>query len=118
MNPSLKLVGVGLAVGSLSGLLGIGGGVFMVPIMVTYFAVTQHIAQATSLAVVVPTGIVGALIYGWHGNIDLGITLNLVVGSMLGATVGARLAKKLPAAQLKRLFGIMLILAGARMVLS
>ncbi|MDT8901384.1 sulfite exporter TauE/SafE family protein [Anaeroselena agilis] len=118
MNQSLKLVGVGFAVGSLSGLLGIGGGVFMVPIMVTYFAFSQHIAQATSLAVVVPTGMVGALVYGLHGNLDLGITLNIVVGSMLGASVGARLAKKLPAAQLKKLFGIMLILAGVRMVLS
>jgi uncharacterized membrane protein YfcA len=118
MNPSLKLVGVGLAIGSLSGLLGIGGGVFMVPVMVTYFAVAQHVAQATSLAVVVPTGIAGAFIYGWHGNVDLGVTVNLVVGSTIGATFGARLAKRLPAAQLKRLFGIMLILAGARMVLG
>jgi uncharacterized membrane protein YfcA len=118
MNPSLKLVGTGFAVGILSGLLGIGGGVFLVPIMVTSFAVTQHIAQATSLAVVIPTGAVGAFIYGLHGNVDLAVTLNLVVGSMLGAAVGARLAKKLPAAQLKRLFGVMLILVGIRMVLG
>ncbi len=118
MNPSVRLVGVGFAVGILSGLLGIGGGVFLVPIMVTYFAVTQHIAQATSLAVVIPTGAVGAFIYGLHGNVDLSVTLNLVVGSMLGAGIGARLAKKLPAAQLKKLFGIMLILVGIRMVLG
>jgi hypothetical protein len=118
MNASLKLVGTGFAVGILSGLLGIGGGVFLVPIMVTYFAATQHVAQATSLAVVIPTGAVGALVYGLHGNIDLAVTLNLIVGSMLGATFGARLAKKLPAAQLKRLFGVMLVLTDVRMVLG
>ncbi len=118
MNQTVKLVGVGLSVGILSGLLGIGGGVFMVPVMVTYFAVTQHAAQATSLAVVIPTGMVGAFVYGLHGNIDLGVTLNLVIGSMLGAAIGARLAMRLPAAQLKRLFGVMLILVGVRMVIG
>ncbi len=118
MNPSVKLVGVGLSIGVLSGLLGIGGGVFMVPIMVTYFAVAQHAAQATSLAVVIPTGMVGAVVYGLHGNVDLGVTLNIVVGSMIGAAFGARLAKKLPAAQLKRMFGVMLILVGVRMVIG
>lgn len=118
MNPDHKLAAVGFAVGIMSGLLGIGGGVFLVPIMVTYFAVTQHTAQATSLAVVIPTAVVSAAIYGWHGNIDLAVTLNLVLGSMLGATFGARLAKKLPAAQLKRLFGAMLVLVGLRMVIA
>lgn len=118
MNPNFKLVAIGFAVGVMSGLLGIGGGVFLVPIMVGYFAVSQHMAQATSLAVVIPTGIVGAMVYGWHGNLDLPVTLNLIVGSMIGASLGARLAKKLPAAQLKRLFGIMLVLVGLRMVLA
>ena len=118
MNESLKLTGVGFAIGIASGLLGIGGGVFMVPVMVTYFAVAQHKAQATSLAVVIPTAAVSAAVYGLHGNIDLAVTFNLVIGSMFGAGIGARLAKKLPAVQLKRLFGVMLVLVGLRMVLS
>lgn len=119
MNPNnSKLVAIGFAVGILSGLLGVGGGIFLVPIMVTYYAVSQHTAQATSLAVVIPTAVSGAVVYGWHGNLDLALTLNLVVGSMLGASLGARLAKKLPAAQLKRLFGLMLVLVGLRMVLA
>ena len=92
MNPTIKLVAVGFGVGIMSGLLGIGGGVFLVPIMVSYFAVTQHAAQATSLAVVIPTGVAGALVYGFHGNLDLPVTINLIVGSMLGASIGARLA--------------------------
>ncbi|MDR3563532.1 MAG: sulfite exporter TauE/SafE family protein [Negativicutes bacterium] len=116
MDQSFKFVAVGFTVGILSGLLGLGGGVFLIPVMVSYFAVAQHNAHATSLAVVVPTAIISAISYGFHGNIDLGITTNVIIGSMLGASFGARLAKKIPAAQLKRLFGLMLVVVGLRMV--
>lgn len=117
INRSHKLLAVGFGVGILSGLLGLGGGVFLIPIMVSYFAVAQHNAHATSLAVVVPTAIVSASIYSFHGSIDLSITLNVVIGSMIGASIGARVAKKISAAQLKRLFGILLVVVGLRMIL-
>ncbi|MCX7779361.1 MAG: sulfite exporter TauE/SafE family protein [Negativicutes bacterium] len=118
MNESMKLTGVGFLVGILSGLLGVGGGVFLVPIMVTYFSITQHIAHATSLAVVIPTAIVSSIVYGFHGQTDMVLSLQIIAGSILGASIGARLMKKIPAAQLKRLFGLMLALVGLRMVLS
>lgn len=111
-----KYVGVGLGIGMLSGLLGVGGGIFLVPILTGWFAVEQHMAHGTSLAVVVPTGIVGATIYSLHGTLDATLALKLAVGGVVGAAVGARLMKKIPAAQLKRMFGVMLILAGLRMV--
>ncbi|EGO65550.1 hypothetical protein ALO_03031 [Acetonema longum DSM 6540] len=113
-----KALGAGLLIGVLSGLLGIGGGVFMVPIMVSYFGVTQHIAQATSLAVVIPTAIVSSIVYSLHGSIDYSVALQLILGSIVGASLGARLMKKLPAVQLKRLFAFMLILVGVRMVIG
>jgi hypothetical protein len=118
MEQSFKLVAVGFVVGILSGMLGLGGGVFMVPIMVTYFAVAQHNAHATSLAVIIPTAVASAVVYGFHGSIDYAVTVNLVIGSMIGAKIGAKLAMKLPAAQLKKLFGIMLVLVGIRMVIA
>lgn len=118
MSETAKLIGTGFFIGIMSGLLGIGGGVFMVPIMVTYFGITQHIAHATSLAVVIPTAIVSAIIYGFHGQTDIFLSVQIIVGSILGASIGARLMKKIPAAQLKRLFGLMLALVGLRMVLS
>lgn len=118
MEQSFKLMAVGFAVGILSGMLGVGGGVFMVPIMVTYFAVAQHNAQATSLAVIIPTAVASAVIYGFHGSVDYAVTVNLIIGSMIGAKIGAKLAMKLPAAQLKKLFGVMLILVGLRMVIA
>ena len=118
MKEPWKYVGVGLGIGALSGLLGVGGGIFLVPILTGWFAVDQHMAHGTSLAVVVPTGIVGASIYTLHGTMDVALAVQLAVGGVIGAAVGARLMKKIPAAQLKRMFGVMLILAGIRMVWS
>ena len=118
MHQTWKYIGVGLGIGTLSGLLGVGGGIFLVPILTGYFLVDQHKAHGTSLAVVVPTGIMGAIVYGYNGSMDLSLAAKLAVGGVIGAALGARLMKKLPAAQLKRLFGVMLILVGIRMVLS
>lgn len=118
MKESWKYVGVGLGIGVLSGLLGVGGGIFLVPILTGWFAVDQHLAHGTSLAVVVPTGIVGASMYAMHGTMDAILALKLAAGGVVGAAVGSRLMKKVPAAQLKRMFGLMLILVGLRMVFS
>ncbi|MDR3591428.1 MAG: sulfite exporter TauE/SafE family protein [Negativicutes bacterium] len=118
MQQNTKFILVGFVVGILSGLLGLGGGVFLIPVMVTCFAVAQHNAHATSLAVVVPTAVVSATSYAFHGFIDFGTTLNVIIGSIIGASFGARLAKKIPAAQLKRLFGLFLVCVGARMMFS
>lgn len=117
MSEQLKFSGAGFFVGVLSGLLGVGGGIFLVPIMVTYFSITQHIAQATSMAVVIPTALVSSAIYGFHGNTDMGLAFNLVIGSICGASIGARLMKKIPAIRLKQLFGMLLIFVGLRMVI-
>ena len=118
MKETWKYVAVGLGIGVLSGLLGVGGGIFLVPILTSYFAVDQHLAHGTSLAVVVPTAIMGAAVYSYHGTMDVALAAQLAVGGVIGAAVGSRLMKKIPAAQLKRMFGVMLILVGIRMVLA
>lgn len=112
----LKLLVIGFGVGIMSGMLGVGGGIFLVPIMVGWFAIPQHKAHATSLLVVLPTAIVGSFIYGQHQQLNFFMAANLTVGAMGGALVGAHYLKKIPAAQLKRLFGLMLFLVGLRMV--
>ncbi|WP_371369134.1 hypothetical protein SRRS_24300 [Sporomusa rhizae] len=118
MSERLKFSGAGFLVGILSGLLGVGGGIFLVPIMVIYFSITQHIAQATSMAIVIPTALVSSAIYGFHGNIDISLALNLVIGSVFGASFGARMMKKVPADRLKQLFGILLMVIGLRMAVA
>jgi len=118
MSQQVKYLGSGFIVGILSGLLGVGGGIFLVPIMVTYFNIAQHSAQATSMAIVIPTALVSSMIYGFHGNIDVNLAINLTVGSILGASIGARLMKMIPAVRLKQLFALLLIVVGVRMVLT
>ncbi len=118
MDNKFKIMGFGLIAGILSGLLGVGGGIVLVPIMVTYLGITQHIAHGTSLAVIVPTALAGSIVYGLSGNINLTPALNLAIGSIIGASFGARWMKKIPAKQLKQLFGVFLIIVGIRMVLS
>ncbi|SDD43688.1 hypothetical protein SPACI_027070 [Sporomusa acidovorans DSM 3132] len=118
MSKQIKFGAAGFIVGILSGLLGVGGGIFLVPIMVTYFNLTQHVAQATSMAIVIPTAFVSSLIYGFHGNMDISLAMNLVIGSVLGASIGARVMKRIPAIRLKQLFSGLLILVGLKMVLT
>ena len=117
MNNKLKIISLGFMAGILSGLLGIGGGIVLVPLMVTYLGITQHIAHGTSLAVIVPTAIAGSIVYGFNGNVSIMTAFNLAVGSILGASLGAKWMKSIPAKHLTQLFGVFMILVGIRMVL-
>jgi uncharacterized membrane protein YfcA len=118
MDNKLKVIGFGFIAGMLSGLLGVGGGIVLVPLMVTYLGVAQHTAHGTSLAVIVPTALVGSIVYGFNGNINVTPALNLAVGSIIGASLSARWMKNIPAKQLKQLFGVFLVLVGIRMIFS
>jgi Predicted permeases len=115
---NLKVVGYGLLAGLLSGLLGVGGGIILVPIMVSLLGFAQHNAHATSLAVIIPTAIAGSSIYSTHGNLDIILALTLTAGSIVGAVFGARWMQRIPAAQLKRMFGVLLVTVGVRMLWS
>lgn len=118
MDNKFKVLGFGFLAGILSGLLGVGGGIVLVPLMVTYLGITQHIAHGTSLAVIVPTAIAGSLIYGFNDNLNYTIAINLALGSIVGASLGARWMKSIPAKQLKQIFGVFLVVVGIRMVIS
>ncbi|MDD4600782.1 hypothetical protein SDC9_06146 [bioreactor metagenome] len=118
MLQKFKIIGFGLGAGILSGLLGVGGGIILVPIMVSLLGFAQHNAHATSLAVIVPTAIVSSFVYSSHGNIDLALAVTLAAGSIVGAGFGARWMKRIPAAQLKRMFGALLMIVGVRMLWS
>jgi len=113
----LTYLAIGVVAGLLSGLMGVGGGVIMVPLMVTFLPFTQHQAHGTSLAVVMFTAVVSALTYGWQGNVDLLLALELAIGGVIGARVGALWVNRIPGPQLRRIFGGFLFLAGLRMVL-
>lgn len=118
MLQKLKIVGFGLGAGVLSGLLGVGGGIILVPILVSLLGFAQHNAHATSLAVIVPTAVVSSIVYSFHGNIDIVLAVTLAAGSIVGASIGAKWMKHIPAAQLKRMFGALLVIVGVRMLWS
>jgi uncharacterized protein len=106
----------GMAAGVLSGLLGIGGGAIMVPAMTLLMGLSQHMAQGTSLLVIIPTAVSGAITHFRMGNIRLETAGWLSLGALLGAAVGALLALASPDEFLRLLFGSYLTFTGARML--
>ena len=104
----------GLFVGVLAGVMGIGGGILLVPIMVLGFGFVQHVAQGTSLAAIVPTSIVGAYAHDRAHNVDRAAAAWLSVGGLVGALVGALVAVRLPRELLVRLFGVLLLYSAYR----
>ncbi len=112
----LAYLGVGLAVGVLSALLGIGGGVLLVPALVLIWSCEMHIAVGTSLVVIVLCSLAGAIRHFSFGNVDLPLAAAIAVGAIVGSFfIGAPLAEMIPAATLKRIFGVVLVLFGLHM---
>lgn len=110
---------LGLVAGVLSGFLGIGGGVIIIPILVYVFGLTQHQAQGTSLAALLPPiGLLAFLKYYYSGHADLKIGLLIAAGFFFGGLLGAIFAQPIPDITLKRIFGIFLIIVAIRMCIG
>ena len=107
---------VGIVAGVLSGLLGIGGGAVMVPAMTLLMGLSQHVAQGTSLLVIIPTAISGSITHYRMGNIRLPTAAWLAVGGVLGAVAGAALALASSDELLRAVFGTYLAFTGFRML--
>lgn len=115
-NFTLLLV-IGLVTGLVNGLLGIGGGTIIIPAMVMLMGITQHQAHGTSLAIILPTTIVSSIVYGLHHSLDFKVSLQVISGGIIGGYIGAKVMNKIPARQLRRFFGLFMLLAGLRMIL-
>jgi uncharacterized membrane protein YfcA len=110
---------LGLVAGSLSGLIGIGGGVIIVPALVFLFGLSQHQAQGTTLALLVPPiGLLAALTYYRQGYVDLKIAAFICAGFFLGGLLGAKLAIGLSNVILEKVFGVALLLIAIKMILA
>jgi len=103
---------IGLGVGVLVGLLGIGGGVVLVPALVYLLRMDQHMAQGTSLLILLPPVGLGALREYWkQGQVDLRAGILCALGILVGGYVGGLIAVPIASRQLKGLFGCFLMLA-------
>lgn len=100
---------IGLLAGAFGGLVGLGGGVVMIPLMVSFFGLNQHQAHGTSLAALVFTGLTGAATYSFKGNVDPLAAGLLAASAILCARFGALYANSLPEWKLKKSFGVFLI---------
>jgi len=109
------LVVLGLIAGSGSALLGIGGGVIMVPALNLFFGLHIHEAMATSLTVILPTSIAGAFFHRKFKHIEPSSLLFLIPTALPGAVCGALLANSLPEDQLKIVFGIFMLVISVKM---
>jgi uncharacterized membrane protein YfcA len=107
---------IGFGAGVLGALMGIGGGIVYVPALVTLYGFEQHLAQGTSLAVIVPTAVVAAITHGRRGQVDWRLALLLGAGGLTGGWAGARLALALDAPMLRMLFASFLVLMALRML--
>lgn len=102
---------LGLVAGASSGLLGIGGGVVMVPILVHIGKLSMHKAVATSMFIMIFTSIAGASIKITSGQVHPDLAIFLILGIILGAQIGPRLVKRINTKQLQQIFGFIMIIA-------
>jgi uncharacterized membrane protein YfcA len=110
MHNSLILIVFGIIVGIFSGVMGLGGGSIMIPVMVFAFGMTQQQAHGTSLAVMIPPVALPAVIEYWrHGNVDIRVAAWTAAGVLLGSFFGALVANSIPRESLKLVFGFLLI---------
>ena len=114
----LAYIALGLTAGVFSGFMGLGGGILLTPVLVYIFGLTQHQAQGTSLAVMIPPiTLLAALRYYYSGNVKLNIALFIALGFVLGGLLGAHLVQNIPDMLLKKIFGFILLLVAVKMIL-
>jgi hypothetical protein len=116
-RPSLWiLVLLGAVTGVFAGIFGAGGGIILVPLLVTVLRFDQRRAAATSLLAILPASVAGAIIYLAHGEVDLLAAGVIAVGAVAGSLLGAALLKRLPLAALTWAFVVLLVVVAARLL--
>lgn len=117
MNENLLYAALGLIAGTLSGLIGVGGGVIIVPALVFLFHFSQHRAEGTTLALLVPPiGILAVLPYFRQGHVDLRAAGYICLGFLFGGLLGGHWANGFASATLQRIFGVALLLISLKML--
>lgn len=119
VNEIIILVIIGLTAGIVSGLLGVGGAIIMVPALVFFMGLTQHQAQGTSLAVLVfPVGLLAFWNYYKQGYVNFKIALIIMLAFVIGGYLGSSIAIRIPERPLKIVFGILIVILGLRMIVT
>ncbi len=113
----LILLAVGLAAGMLSGLVGVGGGIIVVPCLVFFLGFSQKMAQGTSLGMLLlPVGILGAMQYYKQGFIDFKVIGIVAVAFLFGSYFGSKIALSLSQENIKKVFAAIMMLVAIKML--
>ncbi|MEY3349450.1 MAG: sulfite exporter TauE/SafE family protein [Bacteroidota bacterium] len=119
METIVYLILIGIAAGFLGGMVGIGGGVIIVPALVLLLGITQHNAQGISLAMMLfPVGILGVINYYKKGYVDFKYAGLIAAGFLLGSYLGSKFSLSLPQDTVKKIFAIVMIILAVRMLLT
>jgi uncharacterized membrane protein YfcA len=119
METIVYLVLIGLAAGFLGGMVGIGGGVLIVPALVLLLGLSQHQSQGISLAMMIfPVGILGVINYYKKGFVDFRYAGLLAVGFFVGSYIGSKFSLSLPQELIKKIFAVVMILLAIKLLLS
>jgi uncharacterized protein len=113
---AIALIAIGVATGILAGLLGVGGGIVMVPAMIVLFGVPSVIAKGTSAAVIVPTAVMGTWRNRSRGNADLRAAMVIGAAGIVTAAIGGIVSDKLSDDVSNVLFAILLVVVAARLL--
>src|SRR5579871_4151491 len=115
----LILMGIGLAAGVLGGMIGLGGGLIMIPCMVLLLGFDQRLAQGTSVAVMLPPiGILAAWNYYKAGYVNIKYAMIIAAAFIIGGWFGSKMAIQLPEATVRRIFAVTMMLVAVRMMFS
>lgn len=114
----VTIILIGLAAGVLGGMVGVGGGIVIVPALMYFLAFSQHEAQGNSLALMLfPVGILGVLNYYKKGYVDFRYAGLLAIGFVVGSYLGSRFSLSLPQLTVKKVFAVVMLLVALKMLL-
>ena len=117
LQTMLIIILVGIAAGMLSGLVGVGGGIIIVPALVYFIGFSQKTAQGTSLGLILlPVGILGVMQYYKQGHIDVKVVIILAIGFLAGSFFGSKIALSLPQDTIKKIFAVLMIIIAIKML--
>ena len=116
---ALLFIIAGAVVGIVAGIVGIGGGLIVIPMLRYFWGYSQHAAQGTSLGMLLPPiGIFATYVYWKAGHVNIPVALLLATGFLIGGYFGGLVAVKLPGLILQRIFGALFLVVALRMLVG
>ena len=113
------LIIIGLLAGILSGLVGVGGGILMIPLLIIFLGLTQHQAQGTALfAMLPPIGVLAAINYYKEGFVKWEYAIVIAFTFIIGGYLGSKLSLSLPPQMVRRIFGVIMLLGAIKLISS